>query len=71
MFRQRLPALVANWMRFGYCQGNVNGDNCAVGGFSLDGVPSGEGLTATANPANTYYGDTLQSLFLSPVRPGR
>ena len=33
-FRSRLKSLVANWIRVGYCQGNFNSDNCAVGGFT-------------------------------------
>ena len=41
LFRQRLIALVANWMRVGYCQGNFNSDNCAAGGFTLDYGPFG------------------------------
>ncbi len=40
-FRSRLTSLVANWVRVGYCQGNFNGDNCAVGGFTLDYGPFG------------------------------
>ena len=40
-FRARLTALVANWLRVGYCQGNFNSDNCAVGGFTLDYGPFG------------------------------
>jgi uncharacterized protein YdiU (UPF0061 family) len=40
-FRGRLTALVANWIRVGYCQGNFNSDNCAVGGFTLDYGPFG------------------------------
>ncbi|WP_246261366.1 protein adenylyltransferase SelO [Alteromonas ponticola] len=40
-FRRRLTALVANWIRVGYCQGNFNSDNCAVGGFTLDYGPFG------------------------------
>lgn len=40
-FRSRLTALVANWIRVGYCQGNFNSDNCAVGGFTLDYGPYG------------------------------
>ncbi|MGS2717270.1 protein adenylyltransferase SelO [Eionea flava] len=40
-FRQRLVALVANWIRVGYCQGNFNSDNCAAGGFTLDYGPFG------------------------------
>ena len=40
-FRSRLTALVANWIRVGYCQGNFNGDNCAAGGFTLDYGPFG------------------------------
>ena len=40
-FRCRLTSLVANWIRVGYCQGNFNSDNCAVGGFTLDYGPFG------------------------------
>jgi uncharacterized protein YdiU (UPF0061 family) len=41
LFRGRLAALVANWMRVGYCQGNFNSDNCAAGGYTLDYGPFG------------------------------
>ncbi len=41
LFRGRLTALVAHWMRVGYCQGNFNSDNCAAGGFTLDYGPFG------------------------------
>lgn len=40
-FRSRLTSLVASWIRVGYCQGNFNSDNCAVGGFTLDYGPFG------------------------------
>ena len=40
-FRERLIALVADWIRVGYCQGNFNSDNCAAGGFTLDYGPFG------------------------------
>lgn len=40
-FRSRLALLVANWIRVGYCQGNFNSDNCAIGGFTLDYGPFG------------------------------
>jgi len=40
-FRSRLASLVANWVRVGYCQGNFNSDNCAIGGFTLDYGPFG------------------------------
>lgn len=40
-FRDRLTSLVANWIRVGYCQGNFNSDNCAMGGFTLDYGPFG------------------------------
>jgi uncharacterized protein YdiU (UPF0061 family) len=40
-FRVRLTSLVAHWMRVGYCQGNFNSDNCAVGGYTLDYGPFG------------------------------
>ena len=41
LFRGRLTALVAGWMRVGYCQGNFNSDNCAAGGYTLDYGPFG------------------------------
>jgi len=40
-FRDRLTRLVSHWIRVGYCQGNFNSDNCAVGGFTLDYGPFG------------------------------
>ena len=40
-FRTRLTALIANWIRVGFCQGNFNSDNCAAGGFTLDYGPYG------------------------------
>jgi uncharacterized protein YdiU (UPF0061 family) len=40
-FQDRLTSLVAHWLRVGYCQGNFNSDNCAVGGFTLDYGPFG------------------------------
>lgn len=40
-FRERLTDLITNWMRVGYCQGNFNSDNCAIGGFTLDYGPFG------------------------------
>ena len=40
-FRNRLTSLVADWVRVGYCQGNFNSDNCAIGGFTLDYGPFG------------------------------
>lgn len=40
-FRERLTALVSDWLRVGYCQGNFNSDNCAAGGFTLDYGPFG------------------------------
>tara|TARA_Y100001968_G_C19433566_1_gene758366 strand:- start:522 stop:2225 length:1704 start_codon:yes stop_codon:yes gene_type:complete len=41
LFRNRLIALIASWIRVGYCQGNFNSDNCAAGGFTLDYGPFG------------------------------
>jgi uncharacterized protein YdiU (UPF0061 family) len=41
LFRARLTALVADWIRVGFCQGNFNSDNCAAGGFTLDYGPFG------------------------------
>lgn len=40
-FRDRLTDLVTGWLRVGYCQGNFNSDNCALGGFTLDYGPFG------------------------------
>ncbi|MDB9786489.1 protein adenylyltransferase SelO family protein [Bacteriovoracaceae bacterium] len=40
-FGKRLAKMVGHWIRVGYCQGNFNSDNCAVGGFTLDYGPFG------------------------------
>ena len=40
-FQERLCSLIANWIRVGYCQGNFNSDNTAIGGFTLDYGPFG------------------------------
>ena len=40
-FRDRLISLVCQWLQVGFCQGNFNSDNCAVGGFTLDYGPFG------------------------------
>lgn len=40
-FQERLTSLVTHWIRVGYCQGNFNSDNCAIGGFGLDYGPFG------------------------------
>lgn len=40
-FKDRFTSLVTHWIQVGYCQGNFNSDNCAVGGFSLDYGPFG------------------------------
>jgi uncharacterized protein YdiU (UPF0061 family) len=40
-FGVRLCHLAAHWIRVGYCQGNFNSDNCALGGRTLDYGPFG------------------------------
>jgi len=40
-FQERLTTMVVQWIRVGYCQGNFNSDNCALGGFTLDYGPFG------------------------------
>ncbi|HQS59432.1 MAG: hypothetical protein B7Y56_15285 [Gallionellales bacterium 35-53-114] len=40
-FAVRLSTLIAHWLRVGYCQGNFNSDNCALGGRTLDYGPFG------------------------------
>lgn len=40
-FALRLSKLIAHWLRVGYCQGNFNSDNCALGGRTLDYGPFG------------------------------
>lgn len=37
----RLSALVAGWLRVGFCQGNFNADNCLIGGRTMDYGPFG------------------------------
>ena len=41
LFGKRLARLICGWIRIGYCQGNFNGDNCALGGRTLDFGPFG------------------------------
>lgn len=41
LYGQRLARMVTHWMRVGFCQGNFNSDNCALGGFTLDYGPFG------------------------------
>ena len=41
VFGERLSSLAAHWLRVGYCQGNFNSDNTALGGFTLDYGPFG------------------------------
>ena len=36
---KRQATLVAEWLRVGYCQGNMNSDNSALGGVTLDYGP--------------------------------
>lgn len=38
---ERFGALVAGWLRVGFCQGNFNGDNCLVAGRTMDYGPFG------------------------------
>ena len=38
---RRFAALAAHWLRVGYNQGNFNGDNCLVGGATMDYGPFG------------------------------
>ena len=40
-FTNRITTMVSNWIRVGYCQGNFNSDNTALGGFTLDYGPFG------------------------------
>ena len=37
----KIAAMVAEWMRVGYAQGNFNADNCLVGGRTMDYGPFG------------------------------
>ena len=41
LYQERLISLVVNWIRVGFCQGNFNSDNCALGGYTLDYGPFG------------------------------
>jgi len=53
MFREvcaRQATLVAHWMRVGYCQGNMNSDNSALCGVTLDYGPFG--FMEKFNPAH-------------------
>ena len=45
-FKDRLAAMIAGWMRVGFCQGNFNADNCLVGGRTMDYGPFGTTIAA-------------------------
>lgn len=38
---ERLAAMVAGWLRVGFCQGNFNADNCLISGRTMDYGPFG------------------------------
>ncbi len=38
---ERQARLMADWLRVGYAQGNMNSDNSALGGYTLDYGPFG------------------------------
>lgn len=40
-FAERQALLVAEWLRVGYVQGNMNSDNCTLGGRTIDYGPFG------------------------------
>jgi uncharacterized protein YdiU (UPF0061 family) len=50
--QSRLIELVVNWISVGYVQGNMNSDNCAVGGHTIDFGPFGfvQKFSPTWNP---------------------
>ena len=47
-FKDRLAAMIADWIRVGFCQGNFNADNCLVGGRTMDYGPFGTAAAACA-----------------------
>lgn len=38
---EKLATMVSHWIRVGFAQGNFNGDNCLVGGYTMDYGPFG------------------------------
>jgi len=69
-FCNRLTSLIANWIRVGYCQGNFNSDNCAVGGFTLDYGPFG--FIDIFNPQyQPWTGGGVHFSFLNQPEAGR
>eukprot|EP00419_Tripos_fusus_P034957 CAMPEP_0172764210 /NCGR_PEP_ID=MMETSP1074-20121228/176811_1 /TAXON_ID=2916 /ORGANISM="Ceratium fusus, Strain PA161109" /LENGTH=603 /DNA_ID=CAMNT_0013598935 /DNA_START=223 /DNA_END=2034 /DNA_ORIENTATION=- len=38
---ERIAAMVAGWLRVGFCQGNFNADNCLISGNTMDYGPFG------------------------------
>lgn len=38
---ERIAAMVAGWLRVGFCQGNFNADNCLISGRTMDYGPFG------------------------------
>jgi hypothetical protein len=47
-FKDRLAAMIADWIREGFRQGNFNADNCLVGGRTMDYGPFGTAAAACA-----------------------
>jgi len=59
---ERQAKLVAEWLRVGYCQGNMNSDNSALGGYTLDYGPFG--FMERYNPAwNPWVGGGIPYAF--------
>uniref|UniRef100_A0A7S2CL70 Selenoprotein O n=1 Tax=Octactis speculum TaxID=3111310 RepID=A0A7S2CL70_9STRA len=38
---ERISHMCSSWLRVGFCQGNFNGDNCLIGGRTMDYGPFG------------------------------
>jgi uncharacterized protein YdiU (UPF0061 family) len=69
-FCGRLTSLISNWIRVGYCQGNFNSDNCAVGGFTLDYGPFG--FIEMFDPAyQPWTGGGMHFAFLNQANAGQ
>jgi uncharacterized protein YdiU (UPF0061 family) len=66
----KLATMVSHWIRVGFAQGNFNGDNCLVGGYTMDYGPFGfleeyEPLFAKWTGSGQHFG------FLNQINAGK
>jgi len=64
---KRLAVLIGEWMRVGYVQGNMNSDNTALGGFTIDFGPFG--MVEEYNPLWTPFTSDQERKFSFTQQP--